>query len=380
MTAMNKPAGGAFLLQLERRVRQLQGTDDIVCLLTQMLGQRLGAQQVMCFDVDQKLPAPALLHAWSDSQKFGAVGEYILGDELRAQLLDEWLAVRPVAVSNVSHDPRTAAPATLATFARLSIQALLHVPIIRDGRLAALFVIHSRSVRLWHADDIELAVHVSERIWSTIVRAQAEEQLRTLRSDMERLVAERARAFGRTWKVSPDLLGVLNLEGYFEHSNPAWQATLGWSEEEIRSTRFLDLLHPDDLERTQTGWAAAKQGQPALRFENRYRHKLGGWRWLSWVAVPEGNKVYCSARDISVEKKNAEELAAHHRLAVPPAPASSLAHDFNDVLQAIAGKLQLLQASVANNEQAALQLASCQAAVERAATLAAQLLPRRTDC
>lgn len=382
MTAMNKPAGGAFLLQLERRVRQMQATDDILALLTQMLGQRLGAQQVLCLDVGQKLPAATLLHAWNDAQTPAGAADYFLGDELHAQLLDEWLAAHPVAVSDVSHDTRTATPASLAMFARLSIQALLHVPIVREGQLAALFVIHSRKARLWHAEEIELAVHVSERIWSTIVRARAEEQLRILRTDMERLVAERARALGRTWKISPDLLGVLNLDGYFEHSNPAWQATLGWSEEEIRSMRFLDLLHPDDLERTHATWEAAKQGQPALRFENRYRHKLGGWHWLSWVAVPEGNKLYCSARDISLEKKTAAELAAHHRMAalqVPPAPHGSVAHDLKVELQIIADKLQLLQASVGSDAPAALQLASCQAAIERGTALAAQLLSTHAD-
>jgi PAS domain S-box-containing protein len=87
---------------------------------------------------------------------------------------------------------------------------------------------------------------------------------------------------------------------------------LGWSEEEIRTTKFFNLIHPDDLPRTYAAWDAASQGQPALRFENRYRHKLGGWRWLSWVAVPEGDKVYCSARDISVEKKLEADLAARN--------------------------------------------------------------------
>lgn len=113
-----------------------------------------------------------------------------------------------------------------------------------------------------------------------------------------------------TWQVSPDLLGVLNADGYFERSNPAWYKTLGWSREELRQTKFFDLLHPDDLERNYNAFEEIKLGQPVLSFENRYRHKQGGYRWLSWVAVPEGGKFYCSARDITAEKKQAEELMA----------------------------------------------------------------------
>ncbi|WP_071323574.1 hybrid sensor histidine kinase/response regulator [Janthinobacterium sp. 1_2014MBL_MicDiv] len=305
------PSGVAFLLQLERRLRLLHDTGAILALSAQMLGQRLGAQQVACFDIDQTLQCPTLQHAWSDGLAPGAAGEYFLGD-YAAGLADTLSAGHALAVSDVASDPRTAAPAALATFARLGIRAFLNIPIAKDGRLAALFVVHSRAARIWRADEIELAVQVSERVWSTILRAQAEEQLRLLSANMEQQVAERTREFGRTWRVSPDLLGVLNLDGYFEHSNPAWQATLGWSEEEIRTTKFLELIHPDDLKRTYAAWEAANQGQPALRFENRYRHKHGGWRWLSWVAVPEGDKVYCSARDISVEKKLEADLAARN--------------------------------------------------------------------
>ena len=108
---------------------------------------------------------------------------------------------------------------------------------------------------------------------------------------------------GRTWEVSPDLMGVLGEDGVFESSNPAWERTLGWSRDEIARTVFFDFLHPDDLAlNQQTFKAAIERGEPAIRFENRYRHKQGGYRWLSWVAVPEGGKIHCSARDITEQK------------------------------------------------------------------------------
>ena len=34
---------------------------------------------------------------------------------------------------------------------------------------------------------------------------------------------------GRLWEVSSDLLGILNTDGYFEVTNPAWEASLGWT-------------------------------------------------------------------------------------------------------------------------------------------------------
>jgi PAS domain S-box-containing protein len=142
-------------------------------------------------------------------------------------------------------------------------------------------------------------------------RDQAILKLRALNAELEKKVIAQALARGRTWQLSPDILGVLNAEGYFEASNPAWEATLGWSEDEVARMPFIDFIHPDDLERTRASWRAIQDHHlPALRFENRYRHKAGGWRWLSWVAVPDDNKVYCSARDVTDAKLAEAKLIA----------------------------------------------------------------------
>jgi len=141
-------------------------------------------------------------------------------------------------------------------------------------------------------------------------RKLAERELRLLNNDLERQVAEQTRDRNRTWEVSPDLMGILNRYGYFEKSNPAWTAILGWSEEEIRTTQFREFIHPDDLARTEATWDDVTNGKPAVRFENRYRRKDGGWCWFSWIAVPDGDKVYCTARHITADKARAEELQA----------------------------------------------------------------------
>ena len=130
----------------------------------------------------------------------------------------------------------------------------------------------------------------------------AEENLQELNADLERKVIERTQARGRTWQVSPDLLGALNSQGYFETSNPAWQTVLGWSEAEVASMSIFELLHPDDVERTRAGFELTQLGQPAIRFPNRYRCKDGSYRWISWVGVPEDGMVYCSGRDITEER------------------------------------------------------------------------------
>ncbi len=116
-----------------------------------------------------------------------------------------------------------------------------------------------------------------------------------------------------TWHLSPDLLGTVNSEGYFETANPAWLTVLGWTEAEATAVSFFELLHPDDVEPARKQFTLTQQGQPAIKFANRYRCKDGSYRWISWIGVPEDGMIFCSGRDITVEVEQAEALAVARR-------------------------------------------------------------------
>ena len=152
-------------------------------------------------------------------------------------------------------------------------------------------------------------INVEERRAIEGERDRAIARVMALNAELEQKVIAQTFERGRTWQITPDLLGVLNHDGYFEATNPAWQVTLGWSEEELASVHFLEFVHPRDQAGTQNVWLKFKEaGEPALGLEHRFRCKNGEWRWLSWVAVPDGRKTYCSARDITREKLNRAEL------------------------------------------------------------------------
>ena len=74
----------------------------------------------------------------------------------------------------------------------------------------------------------------------------SEQKLRELNANLEREVVRRSVVGGQFWQISPDLLGVLKADGYFERANPAWLNLLGWTEEEVQAQSIFELLHPDD--------------------------------------------------------------------------------------------------------------------------------------
>ncbi len=149
--------------------------------------------------------------------------------------------------------------------------------------------------------------------------------------------------YGLTWRVTPDLLGILNSNGLFESTNPAWAKTLGYTAEEIESRQFFDFVHKDDIPRTEEAFVAIKQGNPILQFRNRYRHKDGSFRWLSWNCVPEGGKFYCSARDITSAVENQTALRNKEEEAkLREQFIAVLGHDLRNPLAALQAGFALL--------------------------------------
>ncbi|HEX6665698.1 MAG TPA: sensor domain-containing diguanylate cyclase [Solirubrobacterales bacterium] len=132
------------------------------------------------------------------------------------------------------------------------------------------------------------------------------------------LVARRARAdlrARRFFDLSHDLLCTASVNGYFVEINSAWEETLGYRPDELLSTPFIELVHPDERERTEEESARIFQGGGDVGFENRYRAKDDSWRWLRWsasLAVDEG-LVYARAADVTDLKRvegEREELLA----------------------------------------------------------------------
>lgn len=150
----------------------------------------------------------------------------------------------------------------------------------------------------------------------------------------------------RTWRITPDLMCILNPEGRFVAVNPAWQATLGWRREEMVGEAYTHFLHPDDLDRSLAAFEQVRQGQPVLRFENRYRCKDGGYRWLSWVAVPEDEAYYCTSRDITADKERAQKISDQQDEAqLREQFLAVLGHDLRNPLGSIISGVRILSRS-----------------------------------
>jgi phosphoserine phosphatase RsbU/P len=154
-----------------------------------------------------------------------------------------------------------------------------------------------------------------------------------------------------TWRVTPDMVCILDREGRFFAVNPAWQATLGWPRTEMVGREWLDFVHPDDVARSIATFGILQSGKPVLRFENRYRTKVDVHRWLSWVAVPEGDRFYCTVRDVTEDKEKAATIADQREEAeLREQFLAVLGHDLRNPVSALSAGVRLLSRRVEDEE------------------------------
>lgn len=109
------------------------------------------------------------------------------------------------------------------------------------------------------------------------------------------------REFKKFFDVSLDMLCIAGTDGYFKRLNPAFQRTLGWTEEQLKEQPFNALIHPDDVEATNQEVAKLAQGIPTISFENRFRCADGSYKLFRWTSHPEPETglLYAIARDIT---------------------------------------------------------------------------------
>ena len=212
-------------------------------------------------------------------------------------------------------------------------------------------------------------------------RKSDERRLRELNETLEQRVAERTADRDRMWRLSTDLMLVARFDATITAVNPAWAALLGWPEHDLIGRRFIDLVHPDDVQGTLDEAGRLADGRTTLRFENRYRCRDGSYRHLAWTAVPGDGLIHAVARDVTAEKEAASELATAQealrqaqKMEAMGQLTGGVAHDFNNLLTPIVGALDMLQRRGLGGEREQRLIGGAVQSADRAKTLVQRLL------
>jgi PAS domain S-box-containing protein len=279
--------------------------DEAAPKILEAICDALGWEHGALWTIDREADALHCAEIWNSSlvqfPEFDAISRrttFRRGTGLPGRV---WASGQPAWIPDVVHDsnfPRA------AIAAREGLHAAFGFPVLLRGEVLSVMEFFSREIREPDADLLSMLTTVGNQIGMFSDRCRAQE--------------ERDRFF----TLSLDMLCIVGFDGCFRRVNPAWHRVLGYTEADLLSRPYLELVHPDDREATLAEATKLSEGKEILYFENRYWHKDGTLRWLLWAAapVPEQQVAYAAARDITEHKaaeetmaRDARDLQATHR-------------------------------------------------------------------
>lgn len=150
-----------------------------------------------------------------------------------------------------------------------------------------------------------------------------------------------------------DAVCVVDAEGRFIYVSAACERVFGYKPEELIGRAMIELVVPEDRERTLQAAREIMSGQPKLNFENRYRRKDGQIAHILWSARwSEGDRVRIAvARDITARKRAELLQAALYAISEAAHAAQDLFALFRQIRQIIGELLPIRSFFVALSEQ-----------------------------
>jgi PAS domain S-box-containing protein len=214
-------------------------------------------------------------------------------------------------------------------------------------------------------------------------RKHAGDRLRELNATLEERVAARTAERNHLWTLTEDMLARADYQGRMSAVNPAWTKVLGWSEQELLTNPYADIIHPEDVEVTVAALLSMGETKQPTRFENRILTSSGKWKPIGWTVSPEpdGMNFIAVGRDLTDYKareqqllETQEALRQAQKMEAMGQLTGGVAHDFNNLLTPIVGSLDMLQRRGLGGEREQRLIAGAMQSADRAKTLVQRLL------
>ncbi len=198
-------------------------------------------------------------------------------------------------------------------------------------------------------------------------RHLAEEALRASEEKFRQLVEDLS-----------DVIFATDARGVLTYVSPASQRVMGYAPDELEGKHFSVVVHPQDLPAVERRFVEVLQ-QRLGPFEFRYRHGSGEVRWARTLSnavarhgVIEGLRGVFS--DVTELRRMHEQLSAAQRMEALGQLAGGLAHDMNNILQAMLSVLTLAKSEESLTPRLLSRCTELEDQIKRGASLTRQLL------
>ncbi len=181
---------------------------------------------------------------------------------------------------------------------------------------------------------------------------QRTSELATANSGLREEIRQRARAEDACQLImdhSLDVICTLDAKGRFLQVSRACKMMWGHPPDDLRGRPYLDLVHPDDQEKSIAAAESVMSGKPEHDFENRYQCRDGSTVSMLWSAnwSQTHQIMFCVGRDVTVRKQMESELRRTKEAAEAASRAKSefvanISHEIRTPMNGIIGMTELV--------------------------------------
>jgi signal transduction histidine kinase/ActR/RegA family two-component response regulator len=165
-----------FHLKLAGALRELFDPLGIMEAASALLGRHLAVGRVGYGEIDPSGRHVSVERDWTDGTIASLAGETRPLDSFGPAIIARLRAGQVLRLDDIAADPLAAPHAD--AYASIGARAMVVVPIIEAGRLAAIFYLHEANPRDWTGREVALAEDVARQTSEAVRRARVEETLR----------------------------------------------------------------------------------------------------------------------------------------------------------------------------------------------------------
>jgi signal transduction histidine kinase/ActR/RegA family two-component response regulator len=165
-----------FQLGLGATLRELLDPVEVMEAASALLGCHLATGRAGYGEIDPAGVTVTVERDWTDGKVVTLAGQTHVLDSFGPALRERLRLGQTLQIDDVGADPLAAPYAD--GYVAIGARAMIVVPIIEAGRLAAIFYLHEAAPRDWSAREVALAEDVARQTREAVRRARVEETLR----------------------------------------------------------------------------------------------------------------------------------------------------------------------------------------------------------